>query len=78
MAAITVDRVVRMHSVGNLTPASWLYSATGPDGKQFQNQSIGEMRRILRRNYGRDVEIKQNWEGPARAVRWSDINEATR
>ncbi len=71
---VTVNRSLLFNGPGCLVPYSWLYEVTGPDGRRFDNKSIGELRRVLRRSYGSNVQILQNWEGPARGVTWADIN----
>lgn len=73
---VAVDRELTRNRPGSYTPASWTYRVAGPDGHQFSNDSIAELRRLLKRRYGADVQITQNWEGPARPVRWSDLNSA--
>lgn len=35
----------------------WSYTVVGDDGKRFQNTSLVELRSVLKRAYGRDVEI---------------------
>lgn len=71
---VVVNRSLLHNFTGSRVPASWLYEVTGPDGHQFDNRSITDLRAQLRRRYGKDVQITQNWEGPARAVNWSDLN----
>jgi hypothetical protein len=71
---VTVNRSLLFNGTGCRVPYSWLYEVTGPDGRRFDNKSIGELRRVLRRRYGLNVQIRQNWEGPARGVTWTDIN----
>jgi hypothetical protein len=45
--------------------AGWLYNARADDGRRFDNRNIGELRRVLHRRYGRDVEIIEMWKGRA-------------
>lgn len=35
----------------------WVYDCVGPDGTRFDNRSIVELRRVLKRHYGRDVVV---------------------
>ena len=53
---------------------SWLYEATGPDTvkvgsrvlpRRFDNRSIADLRRVLRRAYGSDVEIVERYREAA-------------
>jgi hypothetical protein len=50
---------------------NWLYEATGPDTikvgdrtlpRKFDNRSLVELRRVLRRVYGRDLRIVEPWK----------------
>lgn len=41
----------------------WSYSAVGPDGAQFDNDSVVTLRAVLRRRYGRAIVIKEEWNG---------------
>lgn len=43
----------------------WVYvvdPAKSPDGRRFDNGSIVELRRVLKRAYGRDIEIVEPWK----------------
>jgi hypothetical protein len=72
MTEITITRVKVYPSRPRPGPAwSWLYQATGPDTiqigdrtlpRQFDNRSIAELRRVLRRAYGPDVKIIEPWK----------------
>ena len=39
----------------------WHYACVGPDGTRFDNTSIGELRRVLRRKYGVGIQIQEPW-----------------
>jgi hypothetical protein len=49
----------------------WHYYATGPDTitmpdgrvlpQRFDNRSMGDLRRVLRKHYGRDVRVILDW-----------------
>lgn len=49
-------------SPGNRRPFSNYYECRGPDGEKFTNTSIGTLRDVLRRRYGRDVVIVETWK----------------
>lgn len=70
---ITISRTLLRGRPGSGFPGSWLYEATGPGGKKFDNRSVVELRRVLRKCYA-NTELRQGWEGRARPVRWSDLN----
>lgn len=40
----------------------WTFETTGPDGRLFTNDSIVELRRVLKKRYGRDVVIVEPWK----------------
>lgn len=62
MAEVTVTRTRLFNGVGRRVPFSWLYYATGPDGRRFDSRSIVEMRSVLKRRYGRDVVIVEDFD----------------
>lgn len=59
---IEVRRARLFNGTGTLVPFSWLYQCTGPDGRQFDNRSIVELRRILRLRYPDGITIKETWK----------------
>lgn len=40
----------------------WVYECFGPDGRRFDNTSIRSLRDVLKRRYGRDIEIVEPWK----------------
>lgn len=42
----------------------WHYYAIGPDGTRFDNGSIVTLRDVLRRRYGRDIQVSETWRVP--------------
>lgn len=40
----------------------WSYTCIGPDGTRFDNTSITELRRVLKRHYGREIVIVEPWK----------------
>lgn len=47
---------------GRLTATKWTYEAFGPDGTKFTNNSIAELRSVLKRKYGRTLTIVEPWK----------------
>ena len=63
MSASVRVRRERIASRGHGFAWYWHYYVdAGPDGTRFDNRSIVELRRILRRQYGRDVQIIETWK----------------
>ena len=60
-ALVTVKRSNVFAGYGRLRPFYWLYEATGPDGRAFDNRSLVNLRQVLRQRYGRDLEIVETW-----------------
>jgi hypothetical protein len=62
MTTINVTRgTLASRSPGNRRPFSNFYECDGPDGRHFTNTSIVTLRDVLRRRYGRDVQINELW-----------------
>lgn len=60
---ITVSRTQVYPRPARRGPAwYWVYDCTGPDGRRFDNRSIGELRGVLKRFYGRNVVIVEPWK----------------
>lgn len=58
----TVTRTRVYPCVARRGPAwTWSYDCVGPDGTRFDNTSIGELRKVLRRKYGVGIEIVEPW-----------------
>lgn len=47
---------------GKLRPFKWCYRTKGPDGTQFDNDSLVDLTRRLRQRYGRQVTIVREWD----------------
>jgi hypothetical protein len=57
-ATVLISRRPVLISRGSRRPVATLYTATGPDGARFDNQSRAEIARVIRRRYGRGVVIR--------------------
>lgn len=62
-AKIVIQRSKLYPCVARPGPAwRWYYECVGPDGTRFNNMSIRSLRDVLKRHYGRDVEIVELWK----------------
>lgn len=59
---VTVQRINLFVGHGRLRPFKWTYKTVGPDGRLFTNDSIVELRRVLKKAYGREVVIVEPWK----------------
>lgn len=66
-----IPTIVITRSVTHLLPGryvhcaqKWDYRCTGPDGVEYQNDSIGTLRSLLKRRYGdkRKCTIVESWK----------------
>lgn len=55
---IKVNKQPYFRGAGRLHPFGNWYECVGPDGTQFTNTSIAELRLVLKRRYGRTVVIE--------------------
>jgi len=59
--AVTIRRTNVFAGYGRRSPFYWLYEATGPDGRKFDNRSLVALRQVLRQRYGRELQIVEDW-----------------
>ena len=59
---VTVTRSTLFLGYGSLRPFTWLYEAVAEDGTRFDNRSLVELRRVIKKRYGRDVRIVETWK----------------
>jgi hypothetical protein len=62
MATVRVTRQRMLVSRTSIRPFKNYYEAEASDGRRFTNDSIVTLRQVLRRHYGRDVEIIETWK----------------
>ena len=78
MTTITVTRQRMATRFGE----SWHYYAIGPDTiqmpdgrelpRQFDNSSYAELRRVIRKRYGRDTRLIPDWKPELRRPVWDN------
>jgi hypothetical protein len=78
MTTITVTRQRMATRFGE----SWHYYATGPDTiqmpdgrvlpRKFDNSSYAELRKVLRKRYGRDTRLVADWKPELRRPAWDN------